>query len=200
MQELTDSYLNDQFANNLIEELQENSDARPPYTLTDGILRYKNKLYIGSNGDWRRKVMQEMHDSATGGHSGILGTYQRTKHLCYWPGLKKDVHAHVSCCDVCQMHKHENIKPPGLLQPIASPEGPWKGICMDFITGLPKSEGKDVILLIVERFTKFSHFIALAHPISAPRVAQEFFEVVYKLHGLPLNIISDRDPIFTSLF
>lgn len=96
-------------------------------------------------------MLKEMHDSAVGGHSGILGTYQRSKQVCYWPGLKKDVHHYVSTCDVCQMHKHENIRPPGLLQPIEAPKGPWQGICMDFITGLPKSEGKEVIFVVVDR-------------------------------------------------
>jgi hypothetical protein len=110
-------------ANQLIEELQGNPEARPPFSLTDGILRYKHKLYIGAKGEWRGRIMQEMHDSAIGGHSGILGTYQRTKQICYWPGLKKDVHQHVSSCNICQMHKHEKVKPTGLLQPISTPEG-----------------------------------------------------------------------------
>lgn len=123
MRELTESYLNDDFANQLIAELQGNPEARPPFSLTDGIFRYKHKLYIGAKGEWRGRIMQEMHDSAIGGHSGILGTYQRTKQICYWPGLKKEVHQHVSSCNICQMHKHEKVKPPGLLQPISTPEG-----------------------------------------------------------------------------
>lgn len=98
------------------------------------------------------------------------------------------------------MNKHENMHIPGLLQPIESPDGPWKGVCMDFLTGLPKSDGKDIILVVVDRFTKFAHFLPLSHPISAPKVAQEFFYLVYKLHGLPVTIISDRDPIFLSRF
>lgn len=72
--------------------------------------------------------------------------------------------------DVCQMNKHENMHIPGLLQPIESPDGPWKGVCMDFLTGLPKSDGKDIILVVVDRFTKFAHFLPLSHPISAPKV------------------------------
>lgn len=71
---------------------------------------------------------------------------------------------------------------------------------MEFIKGLPKSDGKDIILVVVDRFTKFAHFLPLSHPFSAPKVAQEFFDLVYKLHGLPVTIISDRDPIFLSRF
>ncbi|KAJ1703435.1 hypothetical protein LUZ63_003214 [Rhynchospora breviuscula] len=71
---------------------------------------------------------------------------------------------------------------------------------MDFITGLPKYEGKEVILVIVDRLTKYAHFLSLSHPFKASTVAQLFLDNVYKLHGLPTDIVSDRDPIFTSQF
>lgn len=86
------------------------------------------------------------------------------------------------------MHKHENINSPGLLKPILAPNS-WEGVCMDFITGLPKSEGRDILMVVVDRFTKSAHFIALSHPISASKVAKVFFDHVYKLHGLPSVII-----------
>ena len=66
---------------------------------------------------------------------------------------------------------------------------------MDFITGLPKSEGKSVIMVIVDRLTKYAHFCALSHPFKASTVATAFMETVQKLHGSPKIIISDRDPI-----
>jgi hypothetical protein len=71
---------------------------------------------------------------------------------------------------------------------------------MEKITGLPKSEGKEVIMLVVDRLTKYAHFIALSHPDKALYVAQAFIDHIYKHHGLPLNIVTDRDPIFTSRF
>jgi len=67
---------------------------------------------------------------------------------------------------------------------------------MDFIQGLPKSEGKEVIFMVVDRFSKYTHFMALIHPYSASSVARVFMDNVYKLHGLPTKIVSDRDPIF----
>lgn len=69
---------------------------------------------------------------------------------------------------------------------------------MDFVEGLPKAQGKDVILAVVDRFTKYSHFIALSHPDKAQDVVNLYFDQVLKLHGLPQIIVTDRDPIFTS--
>jgi hypothetical protein len=71
---------------------------------------------------------------------------------------------------------------------------------MDFITGLSKSEGKSVIMVIFDRLTKYAHFCALSHPFKASTVATTFMETVQKLHRIPKIIVSDRDPIFTGHF
>jgi transposase InsO family protein len=107
---------------------------------------------------------------------------------------------YVRTCPICQMTKPQHIHTPGLLQPLPIPQEAWSNIGTDFITGLPKSEDKEVILVIVDRLTKFAHFIALSHPISTLTIAHVFLDNIYKLHGLPTSIISDRDPVFTSRF
>lgn len=89
---------------------------------------------------------------------------------------------------------------PGLLQPLPVPSRAWEHITMDFIEGLPKSGGKEVIFVVVDRFTKYAHFIALSHPYMASQIAQLFLDNICKLHGNPISITSDRDPVFTSLF
>ena len=71
---------------------------------------------------------------------------------------------------------------------------------MDFITGLPKSEGKSVIMVVVDRLTKYAHFCALSHPFKASTVTNYFMETVQKLHGTPNIIVSDRDSIFIGKF
>ena len=89
---------------------------------------------------------------------------------------------------------------PGLLQPLPIPYAPFINISIDFVEGQPKSEGKDVILVVVDRFSKYAHCLALSHPYSTPKVAKMFMDNRYKLHGLPASITSDRDPVFLSRF
>lgn len=80
------------------------------------------------------------------------------------------------------------------------PTQPWKGISVDFIEALPNSGGKTVIWVIIDRFTKFAHFVALQHPYTAYQLAGIYVEQVYKIHGFPSSIVSDRDRIFLSTF
>ena len=94
-------------------------------------------------------------------------------------------------CELCQQAKHEHCKSPGMLQPLHVPAGPWKDITMDFIEALPKSQCYTVILVVVDRFTKYAHFIPLKHPFAAPVVAQALLPNVVKLHGPPSSIVSD---------
>jgi hypothetical protein len=94
----------------------------------------------------------------------------------------------------------ETIKTLGLLQPLSIPSQCWEEVSMDFITWLPKSEGKSVIMVIVDRLTKYTHFYALSHPFKASTVSTAFMETVQKIHGSPKIIVSDIDPIFTGHF
>jgi hypothetical protein len=79
-------------------------------------------------------------------------------------------------CLVCQRNKGETIKTPGLLQPLVIPSQRWEEVSMDFITGLPKSKGHNLIMAVVDRLTKYAHFIALSHPVTASIVAKAFLE------------------------
>jgi hypothetical protein len=142
----------------------------------------------------------EVHTSLVGGHSGFLKTYHRVKKELFWDGLKTDVQRFVAECLVCQQNKVETIKTPIILQPLAIPSQHWEEVSMDFITGLPKSEGKSFIMVIVDRMTKYTHFCALSHPFNASKGSTAFMEIVQKLHGSPKIIVSDRDPIFTRHF
>jgi hypothetical protein len=88
----------------------------------------------------------------------------------------------------------------GTLQPLSIPPAIWKDISMDFITGLPKSGNKSVIMVVVDRLSKYAHFCALQHPFTTSIVAQIFMDQVFKLHGMPHSIVYDHDPTFTSNF
>jgi hypothetical protein len=101
---------------------------------------------------------------------------------------------------VCQQNKVEKIKTPGLLQPLAISSQCWEEVSMDLITGLPKSKGKSVIMVIVDILTKYTHFCALSHPFKSSTVSTAFMEIIQKLHGFLKIIVSDKDPIFTRHF
>lgn len=111
-----------------------------------------------------------------------------------------DIQKYIRGCSVCQRCKYDTTAYPGLLQPLPIPDAIWSDIFMDFIDGLPVSAGKSVILVVVDRLSKAAHFMALAHPYSAITVAQAFPDNVYKLHGSPKSIVSDRDTVFLSTF
>ena len=115
-----------------------------------------------------------MHTSPLGGHSGFLKTYHEVKKEFFWEGLKSNIQNFVAECLVCQQNKFEIIKTPGLLQPLSIPSQRWEEISMDFITGLPKSEGRSIIMVVVDRLTKYAHFCALSHPFKASTVATIF--------------------------
>jgi transposase InsO family protein len=198
IEELKGSYENDEWAQQILREddrLGEGHIAKH-----QGVIRVKGRLYVGQSHGWRCKIITWMHDSHVGGHSGMLGTYQRAKRMFYWKKMKEDILTHVRRCEVCQLNKHENKPPAGLLDPITVLEGAWQVISMDFICGLPMSDHKEVIMVVIDKFTKYGHFIPLSHPYTAVEVARVFLEQIYRLHGLPNKIITDRDPIFTSVF
>ena len=99
----------------------------------------------------------------------------------------------VAECPVCQVSKTEKIQYPGLLDPLPIPPGKWSEISMDFIEGLPKSNGMDVILVVVDRLTKYAHFLPMSHPYSVHKVAELFISNIFKLHGMPKIIVTDRE-------
>lgn len=114
--------------------------------------------------------------------------------------MKTDVDNYIKQCNTCQHVKHSHDHPAGLLQPLPIPVGVWQDLSMDFVEGLPKSEGYSVIMVVVDRLKKFAHFIPVKHPYNAMMIAQLFMDIVVKLHGLPKSIVTDRDTIFVSTF
>lgn len=114
--------------------------------------------------------------------------------------MKRQVDEWMKQCVVCQQVKHENIVPAGLLQPLPVIVRPWNDITMDFIDGLPKSDGFEVILVVVDRLTKYVHFVPMKHPYTALSVATAFVDNVVRLHGVPASIVSDGDRVFTGIF
>jgi hypothetical protein len=112
--------------------------------------------------------------------------------------MKSHIQEWVSNCSVCQQAKAERVPYPGLLQPLEVPKHAWQFVTLDFIEGLPTSSTYNCILVVVDKFSKYSHFLRLRHPFTALNVAKLYMDEVYRLHGMPQIMVSDRDRIFTS--
>ena len=110
----------------------------------------------------RKKILTAVHDSPLAGHQGFFKTYRQIRERFSWNGLKQDVMRYISECVTCQRNKSEHTLPARLLQPLPIPEQKWESISMDFITGLPKVQGKECIYVVVDRLSKFAHFYAIS--------------------------------------
>ena len=151
-------------------------------------------------------MIQERHNSKTAGHPGISKTIKLITRDFTWPRLRKYVTDYVNNCDTCAKAKHSRHKPWGKLQLIAMPDQAWSSIALDFITKLPKSREPltgvefDSILVINNRLTKLAHFILYRESLTAEELAYTFTKTIIAQHGVPKEIVSDRDKLFTSQF
>ncbi|GKC30034.1 putative reverse transcriptase domain-containing protein [Tanacetum coccineum] len=127
--------------------------------------------------------------------------YQDMKKLYWWPNIKANIATHVSKCLTCAKVKAEHQRPSGLLVQPDIPQWKWDNITMDFITKLPKSsQGYDTIWVIVDRLTKFAIFVPMRETDLMDKLARMYLKKVVTRHGIPLSIICNRDPRFTSNF
>lgn len=195
-----DSYATDSRARELLQQLAISPSADGKFTLRNGLLRYQGRIWVGQDLELQHHIIAAFHDSPVGGHSGFPVTYRRLNSLFKWEGMKTQIREYVRTCLTCQRAKPERSLPAGLLQPLPVPSEPWEMATMDFIEGLPPSRQFSCILVVVDKLTKFAHFIPLKHPYTASKVAELFVDNVYRLHSMPASIVSDRDPVFTSKF
>ena len=145
-------------------------------------------------------ILKKRHDSPTAGHFGEMKTYDLVARDFYWPRMRKYVKDFVKTCENCQRNKTPRDKKHGLLKPLPIPEQPWKSISMDFVVKLPVSDNFDSICVVVDRLSKQAHFIPCNETITAAELSELFIINIFKLHGLPDDIVSDRGPQFRSHF
>ena len=168
--------------------------------IENGFLTYEDKIWIPDNPKIRIEILQTNHDSITAGHQGMAKTYEKISRNYYWPHMRKDIERYVKNCDTCQRIKPTNHAPFGLLKPLQAPERPWSSISMDFITGLPESDGHDSIWVVVDRLTKMAYFTPCKETMKAAEFAKLFMNTIFRHHGLPKNIAIDRLSLFTSQY
>jgi hypothetical protein len=163
----------------------------------DGLVIIDGWVYVAPNSPHAQAALGSVHDTCHEGIEKTLHCFRVDFHiLSAWAAVNDYVRAYLTC----QKNKVEHLHPAGLLQPLDAPVLVWVDIVMDFIKGLPCVNGKMVILMVVDHFSKYAHFITLSHPYTATFVAGAFSNDIMMLHGILNSIISDQDPMFTSNF
>ncbi|KAJ9518069.1 hypothetical protein QJQ45_009995 [Haematococcus lacustris] len=156
---------------------------------------------VPNDPELREYILHEMHDAAYAGHVGITKTLERLSRVFYWDTMRADVRHYVTTCDACQRDKSSTLKPGGLLNPLSIPDYRWESVSMDLITKLPSaSHGFDAICVFVDRLSKMVHFVPCKESMNAKGFARLFVDNVFKLHGLPKDMVSDRGPHFHNTF
>nr|AAV43999.1 putative polyprotein [Oryza sativa Japonica Group] len=158
-----------------------------------------NRVCVPDDRELKQLILQEAHESPYSIHPGSTKMYLDLKGKYWWVSMKREIAEFVALCDVCQRVKAEHQRPAGLLQPLQVPEWKWDEIGMDFITGLPKTQGGyDSIWVVVDRLTKVARFILVKTTYGGNKLAELYFARIVSLHGVPKKIVSDRGSQFTS--
>ncbi|KAF1326243.1 Retroelement pol polyprotein, partial [Globisporangium splendens] len=186
-------------------EVWQSREGNEKFEKRNGLLFLRTKhpvlrLCVPNSSKLVTDVIQEFHDAPVAAHPGVRRTQLKAAQWYYWPALEKDIHEYVGSCQTCARWKSNNRKKIGLMMPIPTPQECWDVVSMDFITGLPVSEGFDAIFVTVDKLSKRPKYHPTHSTADAEGTAKVFFEAVVRHHGLPKVIISDRDPKFTSDF
>lgn len=154
--------------------------------------------------DRRIRELVISHAHSILAHLGPFKTLLYLRENVWWKSMSNDVQAFCESCPTCQVAKPSNQQPYGLLETLEVPMRPWETIGIDFVGPLPESKTLsgvfDMILVVIDHLTSMVHLAATKQTYRAKDIAEVMFHLVYKLHGMPTNIVSDRDTLFTSMF
>jgi hypothetical protein len=199
------AYREDPLPASILQALSGGQARHPNITLSDceqhgTYLFYRNRLYVPDLDELKSELVRSHHESRSAGHPGRSGTVELLKREYYWPGMLEYVTRWCRNCHVCRRSKSSREARQGVLRPLDVPQRSWQDISVDFITHLVPSQGKDAVMVIVDRLTKMKHFAPCLDTCDAEDAARLFVKHVWKLHGLPTTIVSDRGPQWVSLF
>ena len=166
----------------------------------DGVAYMEGRVYVPNNKELREEILRKHHDPVAIGHSGQHKIMELLKRTYWWPGLKEDVKRYVQGCFKCQQNKVQYQKKAGELHPLEIPQRPWQEISIDIIRPLPKSNGMDAIVVIVDQFTKMIRLKATTTNVLSEGIAKIYRDDIWKLYGIPRKILSDREPQFALKF
>ena len=166
----------------------------------DGVAYIEGRIYVPNNKEIREEILREHYDPADIGYPGQHRMMELLKRNYWWPGLKEDVKRYVQGYFKCQQNKVLHQRKASELHPLEIPQGPWQEISIDIIGPLLMSNGIDAIVVIVDRFTKMICLKATTINISLEKIAKIYRDDIWKLHGIPRKILSDRGPQFALKF
>jgi hypothetical protein len=164
LEQVIQSYEIDEMTKSIIAKLVVDPGVVPNFTYSGGLLRYMTRIWVGADSRFQYQLISTMHSSAIGEHSGVPVTYRRMKQIFAWKEMKSTIQDFVQPCVICQQAKHDRANRPGLLQPMPIPDATWQIISIDFVEGLPLYGNANCILVVVDKFTKYAHFLLLKHP------------------------------------
>jgi hypothetical protein len=165
----------------------------------DGNLMYKSKVYVSNSGEMKNAVLKEMHNVSYVERLGYHKTIAIVRSQYFWLGMKKQVANYIAKGLECQKVKTEHRHPTGLLQPFPILEWKWEVVTVDFITKLPrKMKQHDSIMVVVGKLTKAMHFIPVKTTHKETNIADIYMKEVVRLHGVPKEVVLDKDPKFIS--
>ena len=141
-----------------------------------------------------------MNNYPVAGHPGRAATYELVSQNYWWPEMRKTIARYLANCDTYARIKPVRHAPYGLFKPMQVPVTQWSSVSMYLITGLPKSgpQQDDAILVIVDRLTKMAHYIPTHESVTSEGTARLYFDNIFRLHGLPYYLVSDRGTQFTA--
>ena len=168
------------------------------WQIEEDLVLKEGKVYVPKDEELRAEVIQLHHDVLAAEHGGRWKTVELVTRNYWWPGVTRDVGKYVEECDLCQRMKNRTEKLVGKLKLSEIPKKPWMHPMVNFITKLPVVAGKDAILVICDRLSKITHFVATTEGMSAEGLARLFWDNVWKLHGLPKSVVLDRGPQFVA--
>ena len=159
------------------------------------------RMCLPEYGELKRDIMEEAHSSAYAMHPGSTKMYRTLKEHYWRNRMKKEIASFASRCLTCQQVKAKHQRLVGKIQLLLILVWKWEKITMDFVIGLPWTQRQhDAIWVIVDRLTKSTHFLPVIVEDSLEKLAQLYVDEIVRLHGVPISIVSDGDPRFTSRF
>ena len=171
----------------------------------NGVLRRAGKVWVPDDVALREAILTRNHDDPVGGHYGIQRTVEVLQRKYFWKRLREDVRKYIRHCAACQTNKIRRHKPWGLLEPLPVATVPWKHFSMDFVTDLPISRDEkgncyDSILVLIDRFTKYSRYLPVTKTITSQQLAELLMTSAFLKTGAPETLVTDRGSVFTSQF